>query len=116
MKRTSVVALGLAAAIGVVAVLQAQNRSSDESAIRAHIESIFDAFIAKDRDKLAATHGREIISTSYDLYVSESGRTRTEKGKATEVFVRRGGRWLNTGWQLAPETARGVGPAPVSRP
>jgi hypothetical protein len=47
-----------------------------------------------------------IIYTSYELDVSSGGETRTERGKATEMFVRRGGRWLNTGWQLAPETGR----------
>ena len=46
-----------------------------------------------------------IVYTSYELDVVNAGKTRTEKGKATEVFVFRGGRWLNTGWQLAPETA-----------
>ena len=44
-----------------------------------------------------------IIYTSYELDVLEGGRTRTERGKATEVFVRRAGKWLNTGWQLAPD-------------
>ena len=56
------------------------------------------------------------IYTSYDLDVVESGKARTEKGKATEVFVRRGGGWLNTGWQLAPETGRAAAGAPGSRP
>jgi hypothetical protein len=44
-----------------------------------------------------------IIYTSYELDVLEGNKTRTERGKATEVFVRRGGKWLNTGWQLAPD-------------
>jgi uncharacterized protein (TIGR02246 family) len=44
-----------------------------------------------------------IIYTSYVLDVAAGGTTRTESGKATEVFVRRSGKWLNTGWQLAPE-------------
>jgi hypothetical protein len=46
-----------------------------------------------------------IIYTSYELDVQEGAKRRTERGKATEVFVRRGPQWLNTGWQLAPETA-----------
>jgi hypothetical protein len=33
------------------------DRPADRAAIRAHIESIFDAFVRKDRPKLEATHG-----------------------------------------------------------
>jgi hypothetical protein len=44
-----------------------------------------------------------IIYTSYALDVSEGGKARSEHGKATEIFVRRDGKWLNTGWQLAPD-------------
>lgn len=43
-----------------------------------------------------------VLYTSYELDVEQGGKTRTEKGLATEVFVNRGGQWLNTGWQLAP--------------
>jgi hypothetical protein len=32
------------------------------------------------------------------------GKTRTERGMATEVFVQKDGKWLNTGWQLAPSS------------
>jgi hypothetical protein len=38
---------------------RAVDRPADAAAIRAHIESIFQAFIDKDRPKLAATHGAE---------------------------------------------------------
>jgi hypothetical protein len=31
-----------------------------------------------------------------------NGTINTMRGAATEVFVRRNGRWLNTGWQLSP--------------
>lgn len=44
-----------------------------------------------------------IIYTRYELDIDQGGKVTTERGKATEVFVRRGGKWLNTGWQLAPE-------------
>jgi hypothetical protein len=37
----------------------AADRPADAAAIRAHIESIFRAFVDKDRAKLAATHGAE---------------------------------------------------------
>jgi hypothetical protein len=44
-----------------------------------------------------------IIYTSYETQVQAGGAVQRERGKATEVFLRRGGSWLNTGWQLAPE-------------
>lgn len=37
----------------------AASRQADAAAIRAHIESIFQAFVDKDRQKLADTHGAE---------------------------------------------------------
>lgn len=55
------------------------------------------------RTEIQAYGATAIIYTSYELEVAEAGKNRVERGKATEVFVRRGSRWLNTGWQLAPE-------------
>jgi ketosteroid isomerase-like protein len=43
-----------------------------------------------------------ILYTTYELDLVSGGKTTTERGAATEVFVRQGDRWLNTGWQLAP--------------
>jgi len=43
-----------------------------------------------------------IIYTTYDMDLLVDGKTRTERGAATEVFVRQNGQWVNTGWQLAP--------------
>jgi hypothetical protein len=45
-----------------------------------------------------------ILYTTYEMEMVVDGKTRTERGAATEIFVRRDGRWLNTGWQLAPST------------
>jgi hypothetical protein len=59
--------------------------------------------LAFPRTEIQAYGATAIIYTSYELGLVEGGKPRTEKGKATEVFVRRDGRWLNTGWQLAPE-------------
>lgn len=56
------------------------------------------------RTEIQAYGATAIIYTTYELELIEGGKTRTERGKATEIFVRRGGRWLNTGWQLAPES------------
>ena len=43
-----------------------------------------------------------ILYASYETDVTKDGRTRTERGLATEVFVQQDGRWLNTAWQLSP--------------
>ena len=45
-----------------------------------------------------------VIYTTFEMDLLEDGKTRTDRGAATEVFVRRNGRWINTGWQLAPFT------------
>ena len=63
------------------------------------------------KTEIQAYGATAIIYTTYELEISQGGKTRIEKGKATEVFVRRGGRWLNTGWQLAPEDRRAAEPA-----
>jgi ketosteroid isomerase-like protein len=65
------------------------------------------------RTEIQAYGATAIIYTSYELEVAEAGKTRVERGKATEVFVRRGGRWLNTGWQLAPEMRASGTPRPA---
>jgi hypothetical protein len=57
------------------------------------------------RTEIQAYGNTVIIYTSYELDVVEGGKTRNERGKATEIFVRRNGKWLNTGWQLAPDAA-----------
>jgi uncharacterized protein DUF4440 len=54
-QKFSVVALVLAIALGA----HAQERPADTAAIRAHIESIFQAFIDGDEDKIFATHSED---------------------------------------------------------
>src|ERR1051326_6895063 len=55
MKRFSIVMLILAIAF----TAKAQERPADTAAIRAHIESIFQAFIDGDQDKIFATHSED---------------------------------------------------------
>jgi hypothetical protein len=43
-----------------------------------------------------------ILYTTFELDLLTGGKTETRRGAATEVFVERDGRWINTGWQLAP--------------
>jgi Domain of unknown function (DUF4440) len=54
------IGFGLVFAAGTSAAAQtprSDDRATDAAAIRAHIESIFQAFVDKDRGKLEATHG-----------------------------------------------------------
>jgi hypothetical protein len=51
--------LFLLAAAPAGAQTRGSERPADAAAIRAHIESIFQAFVDKDRAKLEATHGAE---------------------------------------------------------
>jgi hypothetical protein len=45
--------------------------------------------------------GETVVMFSHYTVITESGGQRqTEKGKATEVFVRSNGRWLHTSWHL----------------
>lgn len=43
-----------------------------------------------------------ILYSSYVMELQSRGATTTEHGMATEIFVRRNGAWVHTGWQLAP--------------
>ena len=43
-----------------------------------------------------------ILYSSYVMELHSGGATTTERGMATEIFVRRNGEWVHTGWQLAP--------------
>lgn len=43
-----------------------------------------------------------ILYTTYELDLTTGGKTRTERGAATEICVRQRDGWVNTGWQLAP--------------
>ena len=48
-----------------------------------------------------------ILYTTYELDLVADGKKTTERGAATEVFVRQGDRWVHTGWQLAPVPSQG---------
>lgn len=43
-----------------------------------------------------------ILYTTYEMDLLTGGQSSTERGSATEVFVQQNGKWINTGWQLAP--------------
>ena len=42
------------------------------------------------------------LYTTYELELMKDGKTTTQRGVATEMFVQQNGSWLNAGWQLAP--------------
>jgi hypothetical protein len=58
--------------------------------------------LAFPRTDIQAYGNTAIIYTTYELELSVNGQAGKQTGRATEVFVRSGGRWLNTGWQLDP--------------
>jgi ketosteroid isomerase-like protein len=43
-----------------------------------------------------------IVYTTYELSIASGGKTTNERGFATEMFVKQNGKWINTGWHLAP--------------
>lgn len=42
-----------------------------------------------------------ILYSAYEIDLTIGGQSQAQRGMATEVFVFKGGQWLNTGWQLA---------------
>jgi hypothetical protein len=54
------------------------------------------------RTEFQAYGNTVILYTTYEMDLVTGGKTQTERGAATEIFVRKGDRWINTGWQLAP--------------
>jgi hypothetical protein len=58
--------------------------------------------LAFPRTEVQAYGSTVIIYTTYELELVSGGKTRTDRGVATEVFVNQNGQWVNTGWQLAP--------------
>ena len=53
------------------------------------------------RTEFQAYGNTAILYTTYEMDLQTGGKTTTERGAATEVFGRRDGEWINTGWQLA---------------
>ncbi len=60
------------------------------------------ARLAFPRTEIQAYGSTAVIYTTYELELMTGGRTEAQRGTATEFFVQQDGRWINTGWQLAP--------------
>ncbi len=41
-----------------------------------------------------------VIYTTYEYELDDGGEVQTFSGRGTEIFVQRGGRWVNSGWHL----------------
>ena len=54
--------------------------------------------------QLQAYGNTVILYSSYVMDLQIGGQTQTERGMATEIFLNRDGKWVHTGWQLAPVT------------
>jgi hypothetical protein len=50
-----------------------------------------------------------VLYGRYEAVIQADGAERTVRGRLTEMFVRRNGKWLHPGWHLDPPAAR---PAP----
>ena len=48
-----------------------------------------------------------ILYTTFAFETSQNGRRKVVSGRGTEIFVRRDGRWLNSGWHLEPDEGSG---------
>lgn len=46
-----------------------------------------------------------VMFSRYAVVTENGGRRQTQKGRATEVFVRENGRWLHTSWHLDEEAS-----------
>lgn len=52
------------------------------------------------RTEIRAYGDVAILYTTYAYELETGGRPQRQEGRGTEVFVRRGGRWVNPGWHL----------------
>lgn len=41
-----------------------------------------------------------ILYSQFEVEASSGGTTQKQSGRATEIFLRQNGRWINTGWHL----------------
>ena len=58
------------------------------------------------RTEIQAYGATAILYTTYAFETDTKGTRGGEKGKAIEIFVRRAGGWVNSGWQLMPDGDR----------
>lgn len=58
------------------------------------------------RTEIQSYGATAIIYTTYAFETDTKGTRGGEKGKAIEIFVRRPGGWVNSGWQLMPDRDR----------
>jgi hypothetical protein len=58
------------------------------------------------RSEVQAYGRTALIYTAYAVETRRGADTTRETGTAIEVFVMRDGKWLNSGWQLAPDATR----------
>ena len=65
--------------------------------------------IAFPRTEVQVYGATAILYTTYELDLLAGGKKTTQRGAATEVFVQRDGKWINTGWQLAQAPEGGSG-------
>lgn len=55
------------------------------------------------RTRIQSYGDTAILYTTFELELERGGQRSVCRGQGTEIFLRRGGKWLNTGWQLDME-------------
>ncbi|HTM27267.1 MAG TPA: nuclear transport factor 2 family protein [Vicinamibacterales bacterium] len=56
--------------------------------------------VAFPRTEFQVYGATAILYSTFEMDIVREGNTTTQRGAATEIFVRRPGGWVNTGWQL----------------
>ena len=56
--------------------------------------------LAFPRTKLQAWGDVAVLYSVFELEIEQGGKRTIQRGRATEIFHRRGGRWQNAGWHL----------------
>lgn len=56
--------------------------------------------VSFDSTKVHRVGDMVVMFSRYQLVTAKSGKQSTQRGRATEVFVRRDGKWVHTSWHL----------------
>lgn len=58
--------------------------------------------LAFPRTEIQTYGNTAVMYSSYEMDLETGGKTNSQRGAAIEIFVKQNGRWVNSGWQLAP--------------
>jgi ketosteroid isomerase-like protein len=58
------------------------------------------SFISRSRDTSPELGDVVVLHGRYEAVIESDGQERTMRGRLTEMFVRRDGKWVHPGWHL----------------